>query len=109
VRRSRCRAPIGGIEQQILRRVREARTAWDVILPTGTQSARTSRLNTERPEAGIRADAREHLARARQDSTALNMIAVSSVHRVHDASRQSLAFLNEVRAGAMQAVATAKQ
>jgi exodeoxyribonuclease VII large subunit len=101
---------IGGIEQQILRRVREARTAWETILAAGTQSARTVRLTIERREAEIRADARDHLARARQDSTAtLNTIAVGSVRRVHDASRQSLALLNEVRADAMQVVATAKQ
>ncbi|MDP9995766.1 exodeoxyribonuclease VII large subunit [Variovorax boronicumulans] len=101
---------IGGIEQQISRRVREARTAWDAILAAGTQSARTIRLTVERSEAAVRADAREHLARAKQESTAtLNMIAVGAVRRVHDASRQSLALLNEVRADAMQAVATAKQ
>lgn len=101
---------IGGIEQQILRRVREARTAWETILAAGTQSARTVRLTIERREAEIRADARDHLAHAKQDSTAtLNTIAVGSVRRVHDASRQSLALLNEVRADAMQAVATAKQ
>ncbi|MEJ1129064.1 exodeoxyribonuclease VII large subunit [Variovorax sp. CCNWLW225] len=101
---------IGGIEQQISRRVREARAAWDAILAAGTQAARIVRLGVERREAGIRADAREHLARAKQESTAtLNTIAVGSVRRVHDASRQNLALLNEVRADAMQAVATAKQ
>ncbi|MBT2333236.1 exodeoxyribonuclease VII large subunit [Variovorax paradoxus] len=101
---------IGGIEQQILRRAREARTAWDAILAAGTQSARTIRLTVERSEAGIRADVREHLARAKQENTTtLNTIAVGAVRRVHDASRQSLALLNEVRADAMQAVATAKQ
>jgi len=101
---------IGGIEQHILRRVREAQTAWETILAAGTQSTRTVRLTIERREAEIRADARDHLARARQDSTAtLNTIAAGSVRRVHDASRQSLALLNEVRADAMQAVATAKQ
>ncbi|MDQ0056913.1 exodeoxyribonuclease VII large subunit [Variovorax boronicumulans] len=101
---------IGGIEQQISRRVREARTVWDAILAAGMQSARTIRLTVERSEAAVRADAREHLARAKQESTAtLNMIAVGAVRRVHDASRQSLALLNEVRADAMQAVATAKQ
>ncbi|WPH20795.1 exodeoxyribonuclease VII large subunit [Variovorax paradoxus] len=101
---------IGGIEQQILRRAREARTAWDAILAAGTQDVRTLRLAIERSEAGIRADAREHLARARQENTAtLNTIAVGAVRRVHDAFRQSLALLNQVRADAMQAVATAKQ
>lgn len=101
---------IGGIEQQISRRVREARIAWDAILASGTQSARTIRLAVERSEAAIRADAREHLARAKQESTAtLNTIAVGAVRRVHDASAQSLALVNEVRADAMQAVATAKQ
>lgn len=101
---------IAGIEQQISRRAREARAAWDAVLAAGTQGARTVRLAVERREAGIRADAREHLARAKQDSTAtLNMIAVGAVRRVHDASRQSLALLNEVRADALQAVARAKQ
>ncbi|MDP9912522.1 exodeoxyribonuclease VII large subunit [Variovorax boronicumulans] len=101
---------IAGIEQQISRRVREARAAWDAVLAAGMQGARTVRLAVERSEAGIRTDAREHLARAKQDSTAaLNMIAVGAVRRVHDASRQSLALLNEVRADALQVVARAKQ
>jgi exodeoxyribonuclease VII large subunit len=101
---------IGGIEQQILRRARQARTAWDAILAAGTQDVRTLRLAIERSETGIRADAREHLARAKQENTAtLNTIAVGAVRRVYDASRQTLALLNEVRAEAMQAVATAKQ
>lgn len=101
---------VGGIEQQISRRVRETRMAWDAILAGGTQAARTVRLAVERREAGIRADAGEHLSRAKHEGTAmLNMIAVSAVQRVHDASKRSLALLNEVRADAMQAVASAKQ
>jgi exodeoxyribonuclease VII large subunit len=101
---------IAGIEQQISRRVREVRAVWDEILATGMQAVRTVRLAIERSEAEIRGDAREHLARAKQESTAIvNTIAVGAVRRVHDASRQSLALLNEVRADAMQTVATAKQ
>jgi exodeoxyribonuclease VII large subunit len=101
---------IGGIEQQISRRVREVLTAWDEILVTGMQAVRTVRLVIERSEAEIRGDAREHLARAKQEGTAIvNTIAVGAVRRVHDASRQSLALLNEVRADAMQTVGTAKQ
>lgn len=101
---------VGGIEQQILRRVREARTAWDAILAAGTQAVRNVRFAVERSERGIRADAREHLSRAKQEgAAAMNMIAVGAVRRIHEASSQSLALLNEVRADATQAVATAKQ
>ncbi|WP_371437560.1 exodeoxyribonuclease VII large subunit [Polaromonas sp.] len=101
---------IAGIEQQILRRSREARQAWESILSAGGQAARSTRLTVERKDVQIRADARAHLARARQDSTAsLNQIAVSAVHQVHDASRQSLALLNAVRTDATQAIAAARQ
>ncbi|MBT2304566.1 hypothetical protein J7E70_29525 [Variovorax paradoxus] len=101
---------IAGIEQQILRRSREARQAWEAILAAGAQASRTTRLAIERREAQIRADSRTRLARARQDSTAaLNAVAVSAVRQVHDASKQSLALLNEVRAAATQEIVTARQ
>lgn len=79
---------IAGIELQILRRSREAQQAWDAILATGVQALRTGRLAIERNEAQIRADARTHLARAREDS---------------------LALLNEVRADATDEIATTRQ
>jgi exodeoxyribonuclease VII large subunit len=67
-------------------------------------------LAVERLEAQVRADARDHMARARQDSTAnLNTVAAGAVRLVHDVSRQSLALLNDVRTDAMQKVATARQ
>lgn len=101
---------IAGIEQQILRRSREACQAWEAILAASAQASRTTRLAIERREAQIRADARSHLARARQDSTAtLNAVAVSAVRQVHDASKQSLALLNEVRTAATREIATARQ
>lgn len=100
---------IAGIEQQILRRSREARQAWESILTASGQAARSARLTVERRDVQIRADARAHLARARQDSTAyLNQIAVNAVHQVHDAARQSLALLNAVRTDATQEIATAR-
>lgn len=101
---------IAGIEQQILRRSREASRAWEVILAAGAQASRTTRLAIERREAQIRADAKTHLARARQDSTAtLNAVTVSAVRQVHDAAKQSLALFNEVRAAATQEISTARQ
>ncbi len=99
-----------GIEQQILRRSREAQHAWESILAAGAQAARSGRLAIERKEAQIQADARTHLARARAASTAaLNQMAVSAVREVHDAARQSLALANQVRADANEAIATARQ
>jgi len=101
---------IAGIEQQILRRSREAQTAWDAILAAGVQASRITRLAIERREAQIQADARAHLAHARQDSTAaLNDITVTAVRQVHDAAHHSLALLNQVRAGARAEIATARQ
>ncbi|WP_213959750.1 MULTISPECIES: exodeoxyribonuclease VII large subunit [unclassified Variovorax] len=101
---------IAGIEQQILRRSREARQAWEAILGAGAQAARTARLAVERREAQMRADARTHLARAKEDSTgALNQVSVAAVRQVHHASRTSLAMLTAVRADAMQEIATARQ
>lgn len=101
---------IGGIEQQIMRRVAETRAAFDAILNVGAQKARFARLGIERQEAGIRVDARGHLARAKQDTTAaLHAMSASSVRHVHDASRQSLAKFNEVRSNALHSVAAAKQ
>ena len=101
---------IAGIEQHILSRMRDARAAWEVILGSGAQASRAARLAVERLEAQVRADARDHMARARQDSTAnLNTVAAGAVRLVHDVSRQSLALLNDVRTDAMQKVATARQ
>jgi exodeoxyribonuclease VII large subunit len=101
---------IGGIEQQIMRRVGEARAAFDAILSVGAQKSRAARLAIERQEAGIRVDARDRLARARQDATAaLHAVSASSVQQVHEASRRSLAMFNEVRSDALQSVAAAKQ
>lgn len=101
---------IGGIEQQIMRRVGEARFAFDSILGVGAHKARVARLSIERHEAAIRVDARDHLARARQDAiAALSAVSASSVQKVHHASRLSLAMFNEVRADALQSVAAAKQ
>ena len=101
---------IAGIEQQIRRRAQEARSAWEAILAASDQVARGARLATERREAQIRADARAHLAGARQDSTAaLNAVAASAVHQVHGAARHSLALMNEVRAGATRDIALARQ
>lgn len=100
---------IAGIEQQILRRSREARQAWESILTASGQAARSTRLTVERRDVQIRADARAHLARARQDSTAyLNQIAVNAVHQLYDAARQSLALMNAVRTDATQEIATAR-
>lgn len=101
---------IAGIEQRILRRTRDAWSAWEAIQGAGAQAARAARFAVERCEAQIRADAREHMARARQDSTAnLNTVAASALRLVHDVSRQSLALLNDVRADATQEIATARQ
>lgn len=101
---------IAGIEQQILRRSREAQQAWEAILAAGVRASRTTRLDIERSEAQIRADARTHLSLARQDSTAaLNDIAVTAVRQVHDASRQSLALLTQVRADSREEINIARQ
>lgn len=101
---------IGGIEQQIMRRVGEARAAFDAILSVTAQKGRVARLSIERREAGIRVDARSHLARAKQEVTAaLNTVSASSVQHVHGAARQSLAMFNEVRSDTLQSLAAAKQ
>lgn len=101
---------IGGIEQQIMRRVGEVRAAFDTVLSAGAQRARVARLIIERREAEIRIDARSHLARAKQDVTAaLNAVSAGSVQQLHGAGRQSLALLTEVRTDALQSLAVAKQ
>ncbi|MET0207572.1 MAG: exodeoxyribonuclease VII large subunit [Burkholderiaceae bacterium] len=101
---------IAGIEQQILRRSREARHAWDAIQSSSAQATRTMRLALEQHDAAVRAGAGSHLARARQDSTAaFNEIAVGAVHQVHDASRQSLQHLHAVKTAAVHELATVRQ
>jgi exodeoxyribonuclease VII large subunit len=97
---------IAGIEQQIMRRVGEARAAFGAILNEVAQTVRAARLSVERREAGIQAGSRDHLARAKQGATAsLNAVSISSVQHVHDASRQSLALLNQVRSEAFESMA----
>lgn len=101
---------IAGIEQQIVRRSREAQRAWESIAATAAQDCRNARLDVECSDGQVRADARVHIARARQDSTAvLNEIAVGAVRQVYDGSNQAGAMLNEVRTGVTRDIAMARQ
>jgi exodeoxyribonuclease VII large subunit len=101
---------IAGIEQQILRRSREAARAWEAIVAAGLKAARATRLALERSQAQIQADASLQVAQARQRSAAaLSAIAAGAVRQVHDASRQSLALLNQVRADASDEIVPARQ
>lgn len=101
---------IAGIEQQIARRAREARGAWDAILAAAARDARAVSLSVERFDVGIRAGAQAHLAQARQAGTAaLHAVSVRSVQRVHDASRHTEALLGQARGDAARALATARQ
>lgn len=101
---------IGGIEQQIMRRVNETRAAFDAILNASAQTTRVARLGIERFEAGIRVDARDYVARAKENAiAALNTVSAGSVRQVHDAARDGLALFNRVRSDALQAVADAKR
>ncbi len=101
---------IAGIEQQILRRAREARAAWDTVSASSVQLIHKVRADAERWDARIRGDARTHLARARQDSTdGFHAIATGAMHAVHAASRDHAVLLNLVKAEATRQVAAARQ
>lgn len=101
---------IAGIEQQIVRRSREAQRAWESIVARARQDCRNASSEVERSDVQVRADARAHVARARHDSTAaLNEIAIGAVRQVHEGSNQVAAMLNEVRAGATRDMAMARQ
>ena len=101
---------IAGIEQQIQRRAQEARTAWELVLGASARGARNARLALERGDAQIQSDAHDHVARARQVSTAaLNLVGSHAVAQVHEAARTSLALLHQVRAGTDRDIAAARQ
>lgn len=101
---------IAGIEQQILRRAREARAAWDAVSASSVRWTQKVRSDADRWDAQIRSDARTHLARARQDSTGdFHAIATGAMQAVHAASRESVALLNQVKVETMQQIAGARQ
>ena len=101
---------VAGIEQQILRRAREASSAWQAIASESAQAARAARLAIERRQSTVTADARLHLASARQRSDAEHhRVAVHASRQVHVAARESLALRNELRSGVLRDLAAARE
>lgn len=101
---------IAGIEQHALRRAQEARTAWEGIHAASSRIARDTQSTLERQDAQIRTEARDHLARARRDSTAaLHAVSVSARQQVHDAARASLGWVTQVHTEAAHDLAIARQ
>ena len=101
---------IAGIEQHVLRRAQEARTAWETIHVTSSRIARDTQSTLERQDAQIRTEAHDHLARARRDSTAaLHAVSVNALHQVHEAARSSLGWVTQVHTKAARDLAIARQ
>ncbi len=101
---------VAGIEQQILRRAREASSAWQAIASESAQAARAARLAIERRQSTVTADARLHLASARQRSDAEHhRVAVHATRQVHVAARETLALRNELRSGVLHDLAAARK
>ncbi|MDO9443145.1 MAG: exodeoxyribonuclease VII large subunit [Beijerinckiaceae bacterium] len=101
---------IAGIEQHILRRVREVSAAARDIFATAARIAQHARAEIERREVQIRADANAHLSRARHGSVqTMNSVEAASVRRIHEASVRSIALLNQTCTDAARHLATAKQ
>lgn len=101
---------IAGIEQHILRRAREAKTAAQDIFATAARVAQHTQADVERHDAQVRADAKTHLSRARQFSAeALHQVQAGATRQVHDASVRSTALLHQTKTEATRHLSSAQQ
>ncbi|MDN8617179.1 exodeoxyribonuclease VII large subunit [Variovorax ginsengisoli] len=101
---------IGAIEKLIARRAREAKAASEAIMSTAARAAREMRTAVERAHGQVAADATASVARVRQKSRdAMNAIGMAAMRDVHQASRDSLRLMTQVRQDAAVQLATARQ
>lgn len=101
---------ITGVEQHILRRVREASRAAQDIFAAASRIAQGAKSVTERYDAQVRADARTHLSRARQFSAEnLHQLQAAALHQIHDARVSSTALLHQTNTEAARHVSSARQ
>ncbi|SIR52796.1 exodeoxyribonuclease VII large subunit [Pseudacidovorax sp. RU35E] len=101
---------IAGIEQHILRRVREASRAAQDIFAAASRIAQSAKSETERYDAQVRADVRTHLSRARQLSAeTLHQLQAAALHQIHDARVSSTALLHQTNTEAARHVSSAQQ
>jgi exodeoxyribonuclease VII large subunit len=101
---------IAGIEQLIVRRAREAKTAADSIMTLAGRTTRAMAEGVERAHRQIASDARAHVSHVRQESRgAMNSIGVNALRHVHQAANDSAALIGIVQRSAADQVATARQ
>ncbi|HWV10211.1 MAG TPA: exodeoxyribonuclease VII large subunit [Pseudomonas sp.] len=101
---------IAGIEQHILRRVREAKTAAQEIFATAARSVQHTKADVARHEAQVHADAKTHLSRARQFSAeTLHQVQAGATRQIHDASVRSTALLHQTQTEATRHLSSAQQ
>jgi len=101
---------IAGIEQQILLRARETRSAAEAIFSNAARSLQHAAHDAHRLNAEVQAGARLHLSRARQQTQqAMADVRVDSLHRLHQASAGSASSLHQVRNDATRHLAAARQ
>lgn len=101
---------IAGIEQHIVRRAREAKTAAQEIFAIAARIAQHTKSDVERRDAQVRADAKTHLGRARQFSAeALHQVQAGAMRQIHDASVRSTALLHQTQTEATRHLSSAQQ
>ena len=101
---------VAAIEQLALRRAREAQSAFDVIVGHGRRDTECLRAAVERLEREVKAAATSTVTSARvRCSQRLADLRLDAVHGVHRAAAQVQGLVGEVRYGATQCVAEARQ
>lgn len=101
---------IAAIEKLIVRRVREAKAASETVMANAARAAQEMRNAVARAHDQVAANARASVAHARQASKdAMHAIGRAAVRDVHQAGRESLRLVTEVRQDAAAQVAAARQ
>ncbi|VTU41920.1 exodeoxyribonuclease VII large subunit [Variovorax sp. RA8] len=101
---------IAAIEKLIARRAREAQAACESITTKAERMTRELSAAIDQAHSQVAADARAHVARARQESRdAMNAIGVAALQDVHQAAKGGLHLVHQVRQAAAEQVTAARQ
>lgn len=101
---------IGGIEQTIVNRAREAKGLFDHIAQTGLRQIEHTRRNMASTFLALESSARHELTRARQESTELlSEMKLDAIYSVRTASETSQRQINETYYLAQQQLSMAKR
>lgn len=100
---------IGGIEQIIVRRARDARTEAEAVMALSSQAVQRASVSVVRMQTSVRSDAQRQVADARRLATGFKTkVHAKAQQQVTNARSDGAAALATVKTASMQAVATAR-